>query len=189
MEKFFNAINQFIQLSDEAREALSSILVPLELPKGRTLIQANTICEHTYFIEEGLARTYYIKNGKDVTDWLAAENSFVVSIVSFLTQQPDRRSVELLEPSLLWSLPYKELERLYTQSHEIERLGRLLVSYGLVLVQKRFDDLHFSTAHERYRKLLQENPTFIQRVPLQMIASYLGITQETLSRIRAKKHF
>jgi CRP-like cAMP-binding protein len=189
MEKFFGAINQFIQLSDEGREALSSILVPLNLPKGRTLIQANTICEHVYFIEEGLARTWYIKNGKDVTDWLAAENSFVVSIVSFLTQQPDRRSVELLEPSFLWGLSYKELERLYWQSHEIERLGRLLVGHGLVLVQQRFDDLHFSTAQERYRKLMHENPTFIQRVPLQMVASYLGITQETLSRIRSKRAF
>jgi CRP-like cAMP-binding protein len=189
MEKFFQAINQFVQLSDEGREALSSILIPLELPKGRTLIHANTICEYAYFIEEGLARTYYIKNGKDVTDWLAAENSFVVSIVSFLTQQPDRRSVELLEPSVLWALPYKGLERLYAEFHEMEKLGRLLVSHGLVLVQQRFDDLHFATAHERYQKLLQQNPTFIQRVPLSIIASYLGITQETLSRIRAQKRF
>lgn len=189
MEKFFQAIDQFIHLSNESKEALASILLPLDLPKGRTLIHANTICEHAYFIEEGLARTYYIKNGKDVTDWLAAEDSFVVSIVSFLTQQPDRRSVELLERSLLWAVPYKGLEKLYFEFHEIERLGRLLVSHGLVLLQQRFDDLHFATAQERYQKLLQQNPTFIQRVPLRFIASYLGITQETLSRIRAQKAF
>jgi CRP-like cAMP-binding protein len=187
MEKFFTAINQFFHLSNEGKEALAAILIPLELPKGRTLIHANTICEYSYFIEEGLARTFYIKNEKDVTDWLAAENSFVVSIVSFLTQKPDRRSVELLEDSKLWALPYQQLERLYKESHEIEKLGRMLVSYGLVLVQQRFDDLHFASAKERYRKLLHENPTFIQRVPLSIIASYLGITQETLSRIRAKK--
>jgi CRP-like cAMP-binding protein len=189
MERFFVAINQFLHLSNDGKEALASILGPLELPKGRTLIHANTICENAYFIEEGLARTFYIKNGKDVTDWLAAENSFVVSIVSFLTQKPDRRSVELLEDSRLWALPYKQLEQLYKTSHEIERLGRLLVSYGLILVQQRFDDLHFATAKERYQKLLRENPSFIQRVPLSIIASYLGITQETLSRIRAKKAF
>lgn len=187
MQKFFAAIDQFLHLSSEGREALVSILIPFDLPKGRTIIHANTICEYAYFIEEGLARTFYIKNGKDVTDWLAAENSFVVSIVSFLTQKPDRRIVELLEDSKLWALPYKKLEQLYKESHEIEKMGRLLVSYGLVLVQQRFDDLHFATAKERYQKLLHENPTFIQRVPLSMIASYLGITQETLSRIRSKK--
>jgi CRP-like cAMP-binding protein len=187
MERFFQSINQFMHLSEESKEALAFILIPYELQKGRTLIHANTICEHAYFIEEGLARTYYIKNGKDVTDWLAAENSFVVSIVSFLTQKPDRRSVELLEPSVLWGLPFKELEKLYFEFHEIERLGRLLVSHGLMLLQQRFDDLHFATAQERYQKLLQQSPSFIRRVPLHIIASYLGITQETLSRIRAQK--
>src|SRR5690349_17054322 len=109
MEKFFQAINRFMHLSSEGREALASILSPLDLSKGKTLIHANTICEHVYFIEEGLARTFYMKNGKDVTDWLAGENSFVVSIVSFLTQRPDRRSVELLEPSVLWALSYTGL--------------------------------------------------------------------------------
>ncbi|HXL58356.1 MAG TPA: Crp/Fnr family transcriptional regulator [Chitinophagaceae bacterium] len=189
MNKFFEIVAQFANLSAESKQAFSTILKKLELPKGRTLIHANTICENAYFIEQGLARTYYYKNGKDVTDWLAAENSFVVSIVSFLTQQPDRRIVELLEPSLLWAIPHKKLEELYNRYHEIERFGRLLVSHGLILVQQRFDDLHFATAPERYKKLLQENPTFIQRVPLSMIASYLGISQETLSRIRSKLSF
>src|SRR6266540_1655912 len=182
MDKFFKMVFQFTSLSEDSKQAFSTILKKLELPKGRTLIHANTICENAYFIEQGLARTYYYKKGKDVTDWLAAENSFVVSIVSFLTQQPDRRIVELLEPSLLWAIPCKRY-------HEIERFGRLLVSHGLILVQQRFDDLHFASALERYKKMLQQNPSFIQRVPLSMIASYLGISQETLSRIRSKISF
>ncbi len=189
MDKFFKMVFQFTSLSEDSKQAFSTILKKLELPKGRTLIRANTICENAYFIEQGLARTYYYKKGKDVTDWLAAENSFVVSIVSFLTQQPDRRIVELLEPSLLWAIPYKKLEDLYNRYHEIERFGRLLVSHGLVLVQQRFDDLHFASALERYKKMLQQNPSFIERVPLSMIASYLGISQETLSRIRSKISF
>src|SRR6266542_1811033 len=150
MDKFFEIVSQFTSLSEDSKRAFSTILKKLELPKGRTLIHANTICENAYFIEQGLARTYYYKNGKDVTDWLAAENSFVVSIESF---------------------------------------GRLLVSHGLILVQQRFDDLHFASALERYKKMLQQNPSFIQRVPLSMIASYLGILQETLSRIRSKISF
>lgn len=79
------------------------------------------------------------------------------------------------------------LEQLYISFHEIERMGRLIVSYGLTLMQQRFDDLHFASAAERYEKLLQTNPSLLQRVSLGHIASYLGITQETLSRIRAQK--
>lgn len=173
-------------LSEESKAMLSAILVRHELPRGRTLIKPNTTCDQVYFIEQGLARTYYIKEGKDVTDWLAAEGDFVVSVISFLTHQPDRRAVELLETSILWSLSYHGLEQLYQQSHEIERLGRLLVSTGLILVQQRFDDLHFSNAAQRYKHLLARNPSIINRVPLSYVASYLGISQETLSRIRAR---
>ncbi|HXS35460.1 MAG TPA: Crp/Fnr family transcriptional regulator [Flavipsychrobacter sp.] len=186
MEKFFLAIGQFIELSPESKDALASILKRLELPKGHILIRQNIVCNHTYFIEEGLTRTYYYKDDKDITDWLSAENTFAASIVSFITRQPDRRIVELLEPSVLWSIAHDDLEDLYTKYHEIERLGRLLVSYGIVQLQQRFDDLHFATALERYQKLLNTNPTFIQRVPLSMVASYLGVTQETLSRIRSQ---
>jgi hypothetical protein len=83
-------------------------------------------------------------------------------------------------------LHHDDLERLYKHHHDIERLGRLLVSFGLIQLQQRFDDLHFATAAQRYRTLLDSNPSFIRRVPLGMIASYLGVTQETLSRIRAR---
>jgi CRP-like cAMP-binding protein len=111
---------------------------------------------------------------------------FACSIISFLTRQPDRRGIELLEDSVLWGMHHDELEQLYKHHHDIERLGRLLVSFGLIQLQQRFDDLHFATAAQRYRTLMDTNPSFIQRVPLGMIASYLGITQETLSRIRAQ---
>jgi CRP-like cAMP-binding protein len=130
--------------------------------------------------------SFYFKEGKDITDWLSAEGTFAGSMISFLTQLPDVRGIELLEPSLLWSFGHEDLEKLYKQYHEIERLGRLLSNHAYILVQQRFDDLLFTTSMERYHKLLQQNPTIIQRVPLGMIASYLGITQETLSRIRAQ---
>lgn len=186
MEAFFRTIAQFLNLSAEGKAAFASILRKEEYAKGHLLLKPKSICRRVYFIEQGLTRTFYDKDGRDITDWLSAEGSFAGSMISFLTQRPDVRGVELLEPSLLWSFAYDGLEKLYRQSHELERLGRLLATHAYLLVQQRFDDLLFSTAAERYQKLLRHNPSLLQRVPLGMIASYLGVTPETLSRIRAQ---
>jgi CRP-like cAMP-binding protein len=182
---FFNAIDAFIALSAESKHAFASIMKRKELPKGTTLVQAAYVCRHIFFIEKGLARTYYVKDGKDITDWISVEQTFSTSIVSFITGKPDIRNIELLETSIIWEIGYDDIQNLYNQNHEIERFGRLLVSQGIVQMQQRFDDLHFSSARDRYKKLMELHPYIIQRVPLGMIASYLGITSETLSRIRA----
>jgi len=186
MDKFFEIVSSLVILSTESKQALSSILKRLEFGKGHILVSQNSVCNYLYFVENGLTRTYYYNDGKDVTDWISPENSFACSIVSFISRRPDRRQIELLEPSVLWSLQYYELEQLCAKHHEVERLMRHLVSSGLVQLQHRFDDLHFATALQRYQTLMEEHPSLIQRVPLGMIASYLGITQETLSRIRAQ---
>ncbi|GAB3314576.1 Crp/Fnr family transcriptional regulator [Larkinella ripae] len=186
MNPFLDVLTQFTPLSQQSQNALLGVCRRLPLDKGKVLIAGNTVSECIYFIESGLARTYYYKDGRDVTDWLSAEHEFVGSIVSFLSRKPDRRIVQLLEPSVLWAVSYRNLEDLYQRHHDLERLGRLLVSHGLLLVQQRFDDLHMATALERYQHLMTTRPTLIQRVPLGMIASYLGMTAETLSRIRGQ---
>lgn len=188
MEKLFGFISQFTRLSPESREALASICERMEFPKGHVLLRPGAICHYIYYIESGLTRTYYIKDGKEVTDWISRENTIAVSLISFLTRKPDIRGIELLEPASILALPFQGLEALYQKFHEIERLGRLLVSFGAIQMQQRFDELHFVTAHQRYQGLLETHPDLIQRVPLGMIASYLGVTQETLSRIRGKRH-
>jgi len=186
MDQFFTTVSNFSSLSAESRSALASVLKQHEYPKGKVLVKPDTTCNYFYFIEKGLTRTYYIKGGKDITDWISAENSFAVSIISFITRKPDRRGIELLEPSVLLSMHFDDLENLCAKFHDIERLTRHLVSSGLVQLQQKFDELHFASALQRYQTLMNTNPTLIQRVPLGMIASYLGITQETLSRIRAQ---
>lgn len=172
-------------MGTEARSALAAILVYQEAPKGHLLLKPHAVCNHIYFVESGLTRTFYLKEGKDVTDWLSPQGTFACSVMSFINRQPDRRGIELLEPSRLWVLHHDELEELYRQHHQLERMGRLIVGSGIIQLQQRFDDLHFATAAERYQKLMKEQPSLIQRTPLGMIASYLGITQETLSRIRS----
>jgi len=186
MDKFFEIVSQMSSLSTDSKQALSAILKRQEFKKGHILVHQNSVCNYLYFIESGLTRTFYYDDGKDITDWISPENSFACSIVSFISRKPDRRQIELLEPSVLWSFQYYEIEHLCSRYHDIERMIRQLVSSGLVQLQQRFDDLHFATALQRYQTFMEEKPTLIQRVPLGMIASYLGITQETLSRIRSQ---
>jgi CRP-like cAMP-binding protein len=186
MDNFFKTISEFSPLSQESRKAFTLVMKSQELPAGHILLKPHSVCNYLYFIEQGLTRTFYYKEDKDVTDWISPENAFAVSIVSFITRKPDRRGIELLEDSRLNSIHHDELEKLCSRYHDIEKITRHLVSSGLIQLQEKFDDLHFSTASQRYQMLITKHPTFIQRVPLGMIASYLGITQETLSRIRAQ---
>jgi CRP-like cAMP-binding protein len=187
MQSFLTFIKNITPLADASQDAFSAVLRRMDFPKGHSLLRPGAICRYLYFIEKGLTRTWYLKNGKDITDWISVEGSIAVSIISFLTRQPDRRGIELLEDSILYAISYTDLEDLYRQYHDIDRLGRLLLSQGILQLQQRFDDLHFATAQQRYHQLITQNPSMVTRVPLGIIASYLGITQETLSRIRAQQ--
>jgi CRP-like cAMP-binding protein len=185
MDNFFRTVSQFTRLSSESKQELSERLKRSEVRKGQMLLQQDTICNYLYFVDSGLARTFYLKEDKDVTDWFSAENSFACSPISFINRQPDRRAIELLEPSVIYSLHYSDMESLSGKHHDIETFFRRLVNLSLVQMLQKIDALHFSTALERYKSLMATHPNIIQRVPLGMIASYLGITQETLSRIRS----
>lgn len=186
MDKFFETISHITELTDHSKQEMTACLQRLEYPKGHLLVKQDTVCDYFYFIERGLTRTFYYKDGKDVTDWISDENSFACSIISFITRSPDRRNIELLEPSVLIAIHYDDLEKLCKKHHDVEHLMRKLVSVGLIQLQQKFDDIHFETAAQRYQTLMNKNASIIQRVPLGMIASYLGITQETLSRIRSQ---
>lgn len=186
MDSLLQVLEQISPLTADGKKAIAAITRTRLLPKHHMLLHAGAVCNHLFFIQKGLTRTFYVKDGKDVTDWISFENTFAVSVISLITRAPDRRGIELLEESIITEIPYRELERLYTEYRDIETLGRLWSNFGIVQLQNRFDDLHFATAAERYRKFIERNPTALQRVPLGIVASFLGITQETLSRIRAQ---
>lgn len=186
MDNLFRVLDQISPLSADSKHAFAAITKTRQLPRHHILLHPGAVCNHLFFIQEGLTRTFYVKDGKDVTDWISFENTFAVSTISFIMRVPDRRGIELLEESTIVEIPYYELEQLYPKHRDIETLGRLWSNFGIVQLQNRFDDLHFATATERYKKFIERNPTALQRVPLGIVASFLGITQETLSRIRAQ---
>ena len=107
-------------------------------------------------------------------------------MASFFSRMPSNKYVETLEESTLWEFDYFKLESIYGLSKEFERMGRLFANYAIVQLEKRMDDFHFMSAKERYALLLEKHPQIVQRVSLGIIASFLGISQETLSRIRSQ---
>ena len=124
--------------------------------------------------------------GKEITHWFGFENDFVTSFHSFITQKPAVENIQLLEGSILWAISKETLSGLFNKHHEIERLVRIVYEKYYIRLEERFVNAQFKTATERYENLLLQTPHILERMPLGHIASYLGISQETLSRIRSK---
>lgn len=156
-------------------------------PKNHLLHRENTVCRKLYFVEEGLLRIFYHSEGKDITYAFVTENTFTTLVDSFFEQKPSRYNIEVLEPSVISAISYVDLMNLFSDSHEIERFGRIITTEFLKAHSDRLASIQFQSANERYQTLQIRHPTVLNRVALGHIASYLGITQETLSRLRARK--
>lgn len=185
MDDFLKNIRNISQLSEESLPAFLEQWKPLSLPKGHLLVREGAISRYFYYLHRGGVRIFYHKNDKEITEYLTLDNSYFLSIMSFFQQSPSRLIIQLLEPSELLAIHHDDLMRLCDRFHGVERLFRLMLTQSLIISQVRVDSLQFESAEQRYKKLLDQQPDMLQRVPLAYIASYLGITQETLSRIRA----
>ena len=157
------------------------------LSKNGFLLTEGKTCKHLYFLEGGALRGFYNLEGKEVTYWFAFAPEFVTSFHSYITRKPAVESIQLLEGSVLWRIGKEKVTELMNRHHEIERLVRIAYETYYIRLEERFVNAQFKTAAERYDALLQQTPHIIERVPLGYVASYLGISQETLSRIRGKR--
>lgn len=175
----------YCRLTPAGIEALSEILVPFKYAKGDVVLPEGHICEHMYFVDKGMVRQYYYKNGRDVTEHFSYEGRIVVCIESFLKQEPSRLIVEALENSWLYGIPYDALHKLADENKEIEVLFRKIMEHALISSQIYADSQRFENATERYLRLLNTKPEILLRAPMLHIASYLQMSPETLSRVRA----
>lgn len=186
MQSFFKHINNYYPLSIAAQEALEECAVKVEFYKSDILLKEGNVCRHLYFIESGALRGFYNLDGKEITHWFGFENDFVTSFHSFITGEAAVENIMFLEYSVVWAIPKEKIQDLFDQFHETERLVRIVYEKYYIRLEERFVNAQFKTAAERYENLLQQTPHILTRVPLGYIAAYLGITQETLSRIRSR---
>ncbi len=184
MQPLFDHIAGYYPLSAEAQQALQAQFTEVVLPQNAYLLRSGHICRHLYFLQHGALRGCYLLDGREITHWFGFENSFVTSFHSFITGQPAVENIQLIEGSVLWAITKENLQALFNRFHEIERTVRIAYEQYYIRLEERFVNAQFKTAAERYESLLQQAPHILNRVPLGYISSYLGISQETLSRVR-----
>ena len=177
---------EYAHLNDNCKQEFQDCSRLFSLKKGETLVKEGQYADKVYFIVSGSARAFYLKDGKDITDWFAFENDFISSINSFFQSIPSPHFIEVLEDSELLEIGRDDIMSLSDKYHDFERLTNRITTYTLLKLQDRVVSMQFQTAEQKYLNLLAAYPTITQRVPLTHIASYIGITLETLSRIRKK---
>jgi CRP-like cAMP-binding protein len=184
LEKHITGISP---LSAESMKEYLAAWKHWSVPKDHFLLREHAVADYIYFIEKGVARIYYYKNGKEITEWLALDEQFFLSITSFFERVPSHLIIQTIEPSSVYGIHHNDFMALADKFHDVERLLRKMVTSSLILSQIRMDSIQFESAQQRYKRLLEFSPRIVQRVPLTYIASFLGITLETLSRIRSNK--
>lgn len=185
MEQLKKYFDKYQVISIDSFEKIKSISLRLNLSKKAELQAAGKTCKTIYFLQSGLARIYYLKDGKDITDSFILDMNMIVRVESLFYNQPSKKAIEVLEDSEIIAIDAQKLFGLYDDNHEIERLFRKIFEQSHVETINRIESLQFHSAEERYNNLINTHPEIIQSVPLKYIASFLGITQVSLSRIRA----
>ena len=164
----------------------SQLMNNAEFPSKHILHQEGEICDKLFIIHQGLVRAFYYKDGKDITAHFAIENTSITAIDSFIQNKKSKYTIEVLENTNLSWVTHKEWYELLSNKPHYEKYARLFLENIYIDIAERIEDLLFYTAKERYEKIAIKFPSLLQRVNLGHIASYIGITQETLSRIRAE---
>lgn len=174
-------------ISLDAEADLVGLCTLKNFGKNEEIQSIGATCRTIYFIVSGVGRIYYLKDGVEVTEYFAFPNELIIRAESLFTQLPSKKAIQALEESEVVAISAEPLFRLFERHHDLERLFHKLIQQAYVETLKRLENIQFLTAEERYEKLLEEKPELIQKIPLKHVASFLGITQVSLSRIRGQR--
>jgi CRP-like cAMP-binding protein len=180
-------LNEHLKLSEEFSDKLDAIFRHECVKKGDIFFRPESFSQKIIFIEKGLVRTYYLKDGKDITYLFLSENSFLTPIECVFYNRPAPYGWEALENCEIRTAAYREFEMFFSQVPGMEKFIRQLLINVLHTVSGKLYSIQFQTALERYKSLIESHPNILLRTPLGHIASYLGITQQTLSVIRSER--
>ncbi len=183
---FISFLEQFGDLPTDLVIAIEQILQKMEFPKKHILLKKGKVCSHLYFIEKGLARNFFEEEDKELTNDIVLEGELLVSFSSFISRTASLETIELLEDSVLYAIQYDDLQTLYNTFPIMERIGRMIAEHHYNSLAMKSYRLKFSNSSERYQYLFENKIEIVKRVPIGIIASYLGMSIETLSRIRSK---
>ncbi|MBD2769491.1 Crp/Fnr family transcriptional regulator [Hymenobacter sp. BT664] len=179
-------LKAMLRLSEAYCAALHVLMQPRRLAKKELLLREGEVCRAAAYIETGALRYFYHVQGEEHTGQFFFEGEWYADYDSFLDQRPSTQNIQALEPTRVWLLPHQALYRLYDEQPAFERFGRLMAEQAYRGSRARSAALLNQTPAERYAQLVRERPQVVQRVSQRLIATYLGIKPESLSRIRAR---
>lgn len=184
-ENIFAHFELFVTLSDNLKSELLKRIQPIDFEKGALVLDANQICTKSYFINQGLLRTYFIKDGKEISEFFSSKNEWVNSPKSFIQRKKDIYYIDAIEKTQAYYIEVNDLVYLFNNFPAMERYARLSMGSTFGQLMERIISMRFTTAKEKYAHFKETYADIYHRIPLGMVATYLGITPETLSRIRA----
>ena len=187
----FEAIKSYYRklvphISEIELEVLESCLSVRQIAKGDFLVKAGHVCHHVSFINKGLVRIYYTINGKDISVGFAGAGDYTSEYESFLTRKPAAQNIGALTNVEVVDLAFDDMQRLYKQYPVFQEFGRKIAEFLFIMLNRRNTALLATSPEDRYKNMIANNPSLLQQVPQYMLASYIGVTPEHLSRIRKK---
>lgn len=189
IERILNEIGEiYSPISNECQQEFSANSKINTFKKGEIVVREGQFSKKGFLIVQGCSRAYYLKDGKDISDWFTFENQIMASIVSFFSKEPSPHYVEFIEDSTVIEFTKDTVDILSNKYHDFERFINKVVTETMLGLCERLYTIQFNKAEDRYKHLLTIYPDITNRIPLTHIASYLGITLETLSRIRNPKN-
>ena len=188
IEKLIARLNGLHPMSEALTQRITDITTIRTHAKKTVLLKEGDVNNHICMVISGLVRAYYLNNGREITSRLMDEGFIITSWISFYTRRPGDEYLETQEDTILACVHYSDIQNLYDEFPEFNIIGRRQVEYSFYMSELRTRMLRKHTAEEKYKFFLDNHPDLMQRVSLKHIATYLGMNEETLSRVRSKYH-
>lgn len=186
-EVFFSQVKDKVLLSEAEQKLVKTFFSPKKIRKKQYLLQEGNICRHLAFVEKGLLRSYNVdEKGIEHMIHFAWEGRWMADMLSFLSNEPSTYHIDAIEDAELLLISQQDFEEMLLKVPVMERYFRILFQNNIISKERRLISSITNSAEEKYIHLTATNPELIKRIPQQLVASYLGITPETLSRIKNK---